>query len=73
MTRRVRLAIRVSSSSRLRIDAEFAGDVRQRLERAGVVALLLEQPRVLERHRHVRAELAENHFVDFRELARRCR
>ena len=33
---------------------ELAPDLRQRLERAGVLALVLVQPRVLDRHGHVR-------------------
>ena len=36
----------------------------------GVLPLALEQPRVLDRHRDVRAELAQHHFVDLGELAR---
>ncbi len=49
--------------------AELARDVRQRLEGSGVLPLVLEQARVLDRDRHVRAELAQNAFVGFRELA----
>ena len=61
--------MRVSSSSRLQDRAELAADLRQRLERAGVLALVLEQPRVLDRDRDVRAELAQQHLVDLGELA----
>ena len=44
---------------------------RQRLEGAGVVPLVLEQPGVLDRHRDVRGELAQDGFVGLRELADR--
>jgi hypothetical protein len=47
---------------------ELAADLRERLERAGVIALLLEEPRVFDRHRDVRAELAQQHLVDLGEL-----
>ncbi len=53
--------------------AELAGDLRQRLERAGVVALVLDEQRVLDRDRDVRAELAQHRFVDLGELADRVR
>ena len=49
--------------------AELAADLRQRLERAGVLALVLEQPRVLDGDGDVRAELAQQHLVDLGELA----
>ena len=45
-------------------------NLRQRLERRRILALAIEQPRVLERHRHVRAELPQDRFVSFGELAR---
>ena len=38
---------------------DFAPDFGERLERFGVAAAPLEQPRVDERDRHVRGELAE--------------
>ena len=59
----------VSSSSRLRIDPELARDVRQRFERARVLALVLEEARVLDGHRDVRGELPQHLLVGFRELA----
>ena len=45
------------------MDAELAADLRQRFERARVLALVLEQPRVLDRDRHVRAELPQHRLV----------
>ena len=48
--------------------AELAGDLRQRFEGAGVVARVLEQPRVLDRDRDVRGELPEDGFVGLGEL-----
>ena len=53
--------------------AELAADLGQRFERARVLALVLEQPRVLDRDRDVRAELPQDHLVGLGELAGACR
>ena len=50
---------------------ELAADLGQRLERARVVPLVLEQPGVLDRDGDVRGKLAEDRFVGLRELADR--
>ena len=47
----------------------LAADLRKRLERFGVEAAALEQPRVHERHRHVSGELRDDGDVALRELA----
>ena len=49
--------------------AEFARDLRERLERARVLALVLEETRVLDRDGDVRRELPQHRLVGFRELA----
>ena len=61
--------MRVSSSSRLRMAPNSRRDLRQRFERARVLALVLEEPRVLDRDRDVRAELPQHRFVGLGELA----
>ena len=71
MTRRVRLAIRVSSSSRFRIAPNSRAISASVSSVRGVLALVLEQARVLDRHRDVRAELAQDHLVGVGELAGR--
>ena len=43
--------------------AHLAPDLGQRLERVGVLALRLEQPRVDDRLRHVRRKLPQDRFV----------
>ena len=48
---------------------ELARDSSERLERRRVLSFLLEQPRVLDGHRDVCAELAEDRLVGFGELA----
>ena len=48
---------------------DLAPDLGQRLERLHVGFLALEQPCVLDRHRHVRAELPQHGLVARRELA----
>ena len=48
---------------------ELAGDLGERFERARVLALVLEEPRVLDRDRDVRAELAQHRLVGLGELA----
>ena len=48
---------------------KLAGDFRQRFERAGVLAIVLDEQRVFDRHGDVRSELAEHRFVLGRELA----
>ena len=62
--------MRVSSSSRFRIAPNSRRDLGQRLERARVLALVLEEPRVLDRDRDVRAELAQQRLVGLGELPR---
>ncbi len=47
---------------------ELAPDFRQCLERAGVLALVFEEARVLDGHRDVRPELAHDELVDLGEL-----
>ena len=49
--------------------AKFAPDLRERLERAGVLAFVLEELRVLDGNRDVRRELAQHRLVLFGELA----
>ena len=68
MRRRVRLAMRVSSSSRLRIAPNSRAISAERLERARVLALVLEEPGVLDGDRDVRGELPQHRFVGHREL-----
>ena len=53
--------------------AELARDFRQRFERARVLALVLEEPRVLDRDRDVRAELPQQRLVGLGELPGACR
>ena len=48
---------------------DLLADLGQRLERRGVLPLAIEQPRVLERHGDVRAELAQHGLVALGELA----
>jgi hypothetical protein len=50
---------------------ELARDVGQCLKRRRVLARALEQPRVLDRDGHVRAELSRDHLVGFGEVSRR--
>ena len=42
---------------------DLVADLCQRLERRRILPLAVEQPRVLERHRDVRAELPQNRFI----------
>ena len=63
--------MRVSSSSRSRIAPNSRPISASVSSVLGVLALVLEQPRVLDRHRDVRAELPQHHLVDLGELRRR--
>ena len=67
-SRRVRLAIRVSSSSRSRIAPNSRAISASVSSVVGVLALALEQPGVFDGHRHVRPELPQHRLVDFGEL-----
>jgi hypothetical protein len=60
--------MRLSSLVEIQNRTELRADLREGLEGAGVLALVFEQPRVLDRHGDVRAELAEQHLVDVSEL-----
>ena len=60
--------MRSSSSSRSRIDATSRPISASVSSVLGVLALALEQPRVLDRHRHVRAELPQHRLVASGEL-----
>ncbi len=61
--------MRSSSSSRSRIEATSCPISASVSSVAEVLPLAIEQPRVLERHGHVRAELAEDGLVAIGELA----
>jgi hypothetical protein len=54
----------------MRVSSSLAADLGERLERAGVLAFSLEEPRVFDGDRHVRGELPQDDRIGFAELIR---